>query len=111
MADTSAPNYAEWLTLDQVAARTGVATATAWGWVKKGVKTEAGVVYLDGAKIGGVWRVDPAAIEPFVRATTRAALPAAPKATRRERAGTSPQDLRRQAEEAMRWFEAHRRRK
>lgn len=69
------PNYGEWLTLKEVAERVGVGPASVWGWITRGFRTESGVIRLPAAKIGWKWKVDPAAVEPFIRRMTAAHLP------------------------------------
>lgn len=71
----SVPNYADWLTTETVATKCGVSALVVNGWIVNGIKTETGRVRLVAAKVGGRWKVEPAALVTFVGATTAAALP------------------------------------
>lgn len=73
------PCYAEWLTPDQVAAQVGASAVVVNAWIVTGIKTEAGRLRLRAVKIGGRWKIDPAAVAEFVSAVTAASLP--PSAT------------------------------
>jgi hypothetical protein len=68
------PNLAHWLTPEYVAEQLGVSYLTALGWVTRGIKTDAGRKRLRAKKLGGRWKIDPAAVGPFVDAMTQAAL-------------------------------------
>lgn len=97
------PRYADWLTTEGVADQVGTTSVVVNGWIVTGVKSEAGVIRLRAVKVGGRWRVEPAAVREFIDATTRAALPksatdpAAPPAPVPETAA----DRNRRAEECM----------
>lgn len=68
------PNYAAWITPTKVAANLGVSYLVALSWVTRGVRIDRQRVRLRAVKLSGTWRVDPAAVEPFVRRMTAAAL-------------------------------------
>lgn len=98
------PNYAEWFTTEDVASRCGVSALVVNGWIVNGIKTDTGRVRLVASKVGGRWKVEPAALTAFVDATTAAALPAsATSATARpvEQPGTTAADLNRRGAECM----------
>jgi hypothetical protein len=99
------PDYANWLSTDDVAARLGVSSVVVNAWIVTGIKSETGRVHLRAAKVGGRWKVDPARVVEFVAATTAAALPAsatpaAPDAVPPAKAVTASARNRR-AEECM----------
>lgn len=68
------PDYSSWLAPETVGPRLGVSYLTILAWVTKGVKTNAGRKRLRAKKLGGRWKIDPAAVGPFVDAMTQAAL-------------------------------------
>ena len=73
------PNYAAWLTTDQVAERVGASSVVVNNWIVTGIRTESGRLRLRAAKVGGRWKIEPAAVTEFVTAMTVASLP--PSAT------------------------------
>jgi hypothetical protein len=98
------PNYADWLTTETVATKCGVSALVVNGWIVNGIKTDTGRVRLVASKVGGRWRVEPAALAAFVGATTAAALPeSATSATARpvEQPATTAADLNRRGAECM----------
>lgn len=73
-SDGSCPNYAGWITPEEVAEKIGVSYLTALGWVTRGIRIDRQRVRLKAVKLGGRWKVDPAAVGPFVQRMTAAAL-------------------------------------
>lgn len=69
------PRYADWLTTEALARQVGTSSVVVTAWIVTGVKSEAGTIRLRAVKVGGRWRIEPAAVTEFVTATTRAALP------------------------------------
>lgn len=68
------PPLAHWLTPQQVAEQLGVRHLLVLSWINGGVKGPSGWVRLAAKKLGGRWRIDPAAVSAFVDATTADAL-------------------------------------
>ena len=73
---TSFATIAHWLSPAEVADKLGVTSTAVVGWVKVGFGIEGGRLRLPATKVGGRWRIDPAAVPPFLNAMTRASLPA-----------------------------------
>lgn len=97
------PRYADWLTTEAVGEQVGASSIVVTGWITTGVKSETGAIRLRAVKVGGRWRIDPAAVAEFIAATTRAALPqsaTAPQvATVAEPSGMSEAERNRRAAE------------
>jgi hypothetical protein len=70
----SCPTFAHWLPPADVATNLGVEHLVVLGWITRGVRLERKRVRLPAVKLGGRWRVDPAAVGPFVQRMTANAL-------------------------------------
>src|SRR5262245_29517631 len=85
------PRYADWLTTEQVADQVGASIIVVTNWITVGVKSETGTIRLRAKKVGGRWRIEPAAVAEFVEATTRAALPKSATAPTAQPVATPPE--------------------
>lgn len=56
------------LTVREAAQRCRVSPECVSAWLKRGVQTTGGRVWLRGWKAGRQWRIDPAALEEFLKA-------------------------------------------
>jgi hypothetical protein len=99
-APAAFPRYADWLTTEQVGEQVGATSLVVNGWIVTGVKTDTGTIFLRAAKVGGRWRIEPAAVAEFVEATTAAALPKRATAAANGKEQPAPEtavDLKRRA--------------
>jgi hypothetical protein len=97
------PRYADWLTTEAAAQQVGTSSVVVNGWIVSGVKSDTGTIRLRAVKVGGRWRIEPAAVAEFIAATTRAALPqsATAPATAPTPAEETAADRNRRAAECM----------